>query len=83
MAITAKAADWDEHLRFSAIGVIMNTQHNDVRELTEKELSSVAGGMFMDASVQIMGKTLHVWASSDFGISGAYWTRVWDGNAWR
>ena len=43
----------------------------------------VAGGMFMDASVQIMGKTLHVWASSDVGISGAYWTRVWDGNAWR
>ena len=37
----------------------------------------------MDASVQIMGKTLHVWASSDVGISGAYWTRVWDGNGWR
>ena len=37
----------------------------------------------MDASVQIMGKTLHVWASSDVGISGAYWTRVWDGKCRR
>ena len=61
----------------------MDQQKNDVRPLTEEELSSVAGGMFMDASVQIMGKTLHVWASSDVGISGAYWTRVWDGNGWR
>ena len=61
----------------------MDTQKNGVRALTEDEQSAVAGGMFMDASVEIMGRTLHVWASSDVGISGAYWTRVWDGTAWR
>ena len=33
----------------------MDQQKDDVRRLTEEELASVAGGMFMDASVEIMG----------------------------
>jgi hypothetical protein len=61
----------------------MDTQKNEVRALTEAEQSPVAGGLFIDAPVEIMGKTLHIWASSDSGIGGAYWTRVWDGTAWR
>ena len=61
----------------------MRSQTNEIRLLTEEELVAVSGTVGVDVPVEILGKTLHIWASTDVGISGAYWTRTWDGTAWR
>jgi hypothetical protein len=61
----------------------MHSQSNEIRLLTENELVAVSGSVGVDVPVEILGSTLHIWASTDVGISGAYWTRTWDGTAWR
>jgi hypothetical protein len=61
---------------------IMIEQNSDIRLLTEQEFKVVSGGVGVDVPVQILGRTLHIWASTDVGISGAYWTRTWDGSGW-
>lgn len=66
----------------SYTGTDMNTQESEIRLLTEQELGVVAGAMGVDVPVQILGRTLHIWASTDVGISGAYWTRTWSDSGW-
>jgi hypothetical protein len=74
-ALRARRAIDEQHSRFGAFlyrVTDMNTQESEIRLLTEQELGVVTGAMGVDVPVQILGRPLHISASTDFGISGAY-----------
>jgi hypothetical protein len=75
IALRARSAIDEQHSRFGAFlyrVTDMNTQESEIRLLTGQELGGIAGAMGVDVPVQILGRTLHISASTDFGISGAY-----------